>query len=33
MNRKFIKENKTLLREFLGALIKSCWNKEKIDRI
>ena len=29
MNRKFVKENKTLVREFLGALIKLV-RKEKL---
>ena len=30
MNRKFVKENKTLVREFLGALIRASLRKEKL---
>ena len=29
MNRKFVKENKTLVREFIGALIKAVVRKSK----
>ena len=27
MNKKYIKENKTLVREFIGALITACFGK------